>query len=109
MALLASSPLDELVMGRNQFLMPHKPVDRYTFFTTLALTPVRAAIGQAMALLGPIRQAQMALAENAAAESRARLKDHEPKIMADPLLRGLYALLKRPQAADAMAREVNGG
>jgi len=45
----------------------------------------------------------------AVAEGRARLKVHEPQILADPGLRQIYALLKRPQAVDAVGHAVNGG
>lgn len=62
-----------------------------------------------MPQLQAMRHKELAEAELAVAQSRARLKAHEPQILADPLLRQVYALLKHPQANKEQGRVVKGG
>lgn len=60
-------------------------------------------------LLKEARRAEIAQIEAAAAESSARLKVHEPQILADPGLRQIYALLKHPQAGNQPGTMADGG
>ncbi len=68
-----------------------------------AMRKVKTETDHSVSLLRAARQAEIAQAEAAAAASRALLMDREAQILADPLLRQVYALLKRPQAVDAEA------
>ncbi len=73
------------------------------------LTKVKTETEHSVSLLRAARQAEINEAQAAAAASRARLMDREAQILADPLLRQVYALLKRPQAVDDVGHAVHGG
>jgi len=57
-------------------------------------------------LLMEARQVELVQAEARAAEGRARLKEREPQILADPALARLYELLDRPRAVIAVGQVV---
>jgi len=65
------------------------------------LKKICTRIDVAFEKLKPLRESEIAQAEEAAVASRARLKVHEARILADPQLRKIYALLNHPQADNA--------
>ena len=71
------------------------------------LKKVWADVDAAYAQLKPLRAAQIAEAEAAAAKSRAWLKAREAEILADPLLRRVYDLLPSRRRALAGSEAVD--